>query len=203
MPNTTNNNWPTPADTDLVKNGADAIRDLGNAIDTTLGVYAQSGFVKLNTTSFSAVSSQSINDVFSATYDNYRIIITGSTSAGLELDMKLRVGGADASSSYFRGSYQVSSGGGSGVMYTGNSITTGMTIYKEISASGYISIAFDVYRPFTSNGTSITGLFQTSQSLYMAYFGGSHSTASSYTGFTLIPSSGTITGSVSVYGYNK
>ena len=39
MPNTTNNNWPTPADTDLVKNGADAIRDLGNAIDTTLGVY--------------------------------------------------------------------------------------------------------------------------------------------------------------------
>jgi hypothetical protein len=39
MPTTTNNGWPTPADTDLVKNGADAIRDLGNAIDTTLGVY--------------------------------------------------------------------------------------------------------------------------------------------------------------------
>jgi hypothetical protein len=34
MPNTTNFNFPTPADTDLVKDGALAIRDLGNSIDT-------------------------------------------------------------------------------------------------------------------------------------------------------------------------
>jgi hypothetical protein len=203
MPNTTNNNWPTPADTDLVKNGADAIRDLGNAIDTTLGVYAQSGFVKLNTTSFSAVSSQSINDVFSATYDIYRIVITGSTSAALDLDLKLRVSATDASTNYFRGCYQATSGGSSSLLYFGNSLTTGMTVYKEVSASSYFSTSFDVYRPFTSNGTAITGLFQSSQTLYSAFFGGAHSTASSYTGFTLIPSSGTITGSVSVYGYNK
>lgn len=36
MPNTTNFNWPTPADTDLVKDGAAAIRNLGNGIDTSL-----------------------------------------------------------------------------------------------------------------------------------------------------------------------
>ena len=35
MPNTTNFNWATPADTDLVKDGAAAIRTLGNSIDTT------------------------------------------------------------------------------------------------------------------------------------------------------------------------
>lgn len=34
MPNTTNFNFPTPADTDLVKDGAAAIRSLGNSIDT-------------------------------------------------------------------------------------------------------------------------------------------------------------------------
>jgi len=34
MPNTTNFNFPTPADTDLVKDGALAIRNLGNSIDT-------------------------------------------------------------------------------------------------------------------------------------------------------------------------
>ena len=28
--------WPLPDDTDLVKDGAEAIRDLGNAIDTTV-----------------------------------------------------------------------------------------------------------------------------------------------------------------------
>jgi len=36
MPNTTNFNWVTPADTDLVKDGAAAIRTLGNGIDTSL-----------------------------------------------------------------------------------------------------------------------------------------------------------------------
>jgi hypothetical protein len=35
MPNTTNFNWATPADTDLVKDGAAAIRTLGSSIDTS------------------------------------------------------------------------------------------------------------------------------------------------------------------------
>lgn len=36
MPTTTNFGWTTPADTDLVKDGASAIRTLGNNIDTSL-----------------------------------------------------------------------------------------------------------------------------------------------------------------------
>lgn len=36
MPTTTNYGWTTPADTDLVKDGASAIRTLGSSIDTTL-----------------------------------------------------------------------------------------------------------------------------------------------------------------------
>ena len=36
MPTTTNFGWTTPADTDLVKNGALAMRTLGNGIDTSL-----------------------------------------------------------------------------------------------------------------------------------------------------------------------
>ena len=36
MPTTTNYGWTTPADTDLVKDGAAAIRSLGTAIDTTV-----------------------------------------------------------------------------------------------------------------------------------------------------------------------
>lgn len=36
MPTTTNYGWTTPADTDLVKDGASAIRTLGSAIDSTL-----------------------------------------------------------------------------------------------------------------------------------------------------------------------
>lgn len=36
MPTTTNYGWTTPADTDLVKDGASAIRTLGNGVDTSL-----------------------------------------------------------------------------------------------------------------------------------------------------------------------
>jgi len=36
MANTTNYNWETPDDTDLVKDGAAAIRTLGSSVDTTL-----------------------------------------------------------------------------------------------------------------------------------------------------------------------
>ena len=36
MANTTNFGWETPDDTDLVKDGAAAIRTLGSAIDTTV-----------------------------------------------------------------------------------------------------------------------------------------------------------------------
>lgn len=36
MPTTTNFGWTTPADTDYVKDGANAIRTLGNGIDTSL-----------------------------------------------------------------------------------------------------------------------------------------------------------------------
>jgi hypothetical protein len=43
MGTTTNNGWPTPVATDLVKDGWEAIKDLGDAIDTTLGVYSPGG----------------------------------------------------------------------------------------------------------------------------------------------------------------
>jgi hypothetical protein len=36
MATTPNYSWPTPNDTDLVRNGAEAIRDLGDAIDATV-----------------------------------------------------------------------------------------------------------------------------------------------------------------------
>ncbi|NCX55763.1 MAG: hypothetical protein EBW87_00980 [Burkholderiaceae bacterium] len=44
MPTTTNNGWTTPADTDLVRNGAAAIRTAINGIDTTIGKVAFQSF---------------------------------------------------------------------------------------------------------------------------------------------------------------
>jgi hypothetical protein len=46
MPTTTNYGWTTPADTDLVKDGASAIRTLGTAIDTTVFNNASAAIAK-------------------------------------------------------------------------------------------------------------------------------------------------------------
>jgi hypothetical protein len=46
MPTTTNYGWTTPADTDLVKDGAAAIRTLGSSIDTTVFNNASAGILK-------------------------------------------------------------------------------------------------------------------------------------------------------------
>jgi hypothetical protein len=46
MPTTTNYGWTTPADTDLVKDGAAAIRTLGTAIDTTVFNNANAAIAK-------------------------------------------------------------------------------------------------------------------------------------------------------------
>jgi hypothetical protein len=62
MPTTTNYGWTTPADTDLVKDGASAIRTLGTAIDTTVFTNAGNAIQK------SIVDAK--GDIIAATADN-------------------------------------------------------------------------------------------------------------------------------------
>jgi hypothetical protein len=203
MPTTTNNGWPTPADTDLVKNGADAIRDLGQAIDTTLGVYSPStpGLVKINTTSFSAVSSQSVNDVFSTTYENY-FLLTRITdmSVGDNVLIRMRVGGSDDSTSnYSRLGLRITTTVDRVAQYAQTSYPIGETGTKK---GAFQTI---IYGPFLAALTQFNGLITNGfqNPMENGFNMGAHNVATSYTGFTLIPASGTMTGNVSVYGYSK
>ncbi len=59
-----------------------------------------SGLVLLNTTSFSAVSSQSVNDVFSATYENYFLLVR-TTASSDNINIRMRVSGSDDSTSNY------------------------------------------------------------------------------------------------------
>lgn len=201
MPTTTNNGWTIPADTDLVKDGAAAIRTLGNAIDSTLGVYssATSGLIKINTTSFSAVSSQSINDVFSSTYSHYAIIFNGSTSGGSSVWLRLRASGTDETGSNY--TYQGLRGATSTAdAFTGTS--TGFLMTSNAAASNQFFVA-TIFNPNVAANTYL--ISNTIQNVpATAQLGNYHTLSTAYTGFTLIPiTTGTITGTVSVYGYNK
>jgi hypothetical protein len=208
MGNTANNNWPYPESTDLVKDGATAIENLADAIDTTLGVFVPSspGLTLINTTSFSAVASQSVNDVFSATYENYKIIITISDlSVDGTTRFKLRVGGTDSSASYFS-AYNGIAVDAAGFSFTENNVTTGMVVTSgDGGVDNIYSYTGDLLKPFLAVSSLMSGVSTSSKSdgTFVGMAGAAaHQVATSFTGFSIIPQSGTITGKVAVYGYN-
>jgi len=196
--------WNIPDNTDLVKDGALAIRTLGNAIDTSMNTALgtkKAGMVLLNTTSFSGVSSQSINDVFNATYDNYKILINLSTvSSTGSLQMRLRVGGVDntGATSYQRSGYRSEPGG-----LTNSTSASTLWFLSQLTSGYSFKMPMEILDPFKTVGTIayLTSFDQASNYSYGLNM--THIDSTSYTGFTLIPSAGTITGNVSVYGYNK
>ena len=213
MPNTTNYSFPTPADTDLVKNGADAIRDLGDAVDTAMNTALgtkKAGMVLLNTTSFSGVASQSVNDVFSSTYDNYKICLdVASVSGALVVSMRLRSAGSDNSASKYgvAGIYYVLNTSTSGSGAVGGTNPRTDFYLGSLGASTSVAIDLEVYNPNKAQKTIMLeqcGTFSSNDTYVEGNnFVHQHNVASAFTGFTLLTSTNNMTGTVSVYGYNK
>ena len=199
--------WNIPDNTDLVKDGALAIRTLGNAIDTSMNTALgtkKAGIVLLNTTTFSAVSSQSISDVFSTTYDNYRILLYSTPTSNIGYGFNLRVSGADNTTANYRyGSHYVDGASGAGVRYSQVNATKADLCQAFADP---VCISLDIYNPFNSSlKTTWTGSYfmhRTASTFFeTGYTGGSFNATTSFTGFTI--SGGTQTGTISVYGYSK
>jgi hypothetical protein len=210
MPNTTNYSFPTPADTDLVKNGADAIRDLGDAVDTAMNTALgtkKAGMVLLNTTSFSAVASQSVNDVFSATYSYYKIHLNMKTSnsPSSTFTFRFRVSGADSSANSY--SSHAIGRRDSAITVTIDSDTATSCTLPAISSSRNNSYEFTIVNPQQAIETSFSGTGRTSPAsdstgVATWVFGGLFNATTSFTGFSIIAGAGNLTGSVSVFGVN-
>jgi hypothetical protein len=196
---TTNYGFDIPQSTDLVKDGATAIATLGQDIDTAMNTALgtkKAGMVLLNTTSFSAVTSQSVNTVFSSSYDNYRIIIK-TTASNDSVTFKLRVSGVDASTNY---QYQTLQANSTTISGARSSAQTSF----NIGAAGTNSLlTIELGSPAIAEQTTFvcnTAYNQTNNQVFLS--NGLHSTATAYDGFTFACISN-MTGSVSVYGYNK
>ena len=149
----------------------------------------------------SGVASQSINDVFSATYDNYRVIVTGLPSTGAQLQFRYRVAGSDNStaSSYVRQRLN-----GNNTTISGFRDTTTMFLLGFWNTTLVNTISMDIYNPFPATPTGLhADTLTSSDSAQFQINFGTHNQSTSYTGFTIFPDAGTITGLVQVFGYNK
>jgi hypothetical protein len=165
------------------------------------------GLTLISKTSFSAVSSQSLDNVFTSTYQNYRVMVNIDSVSGsnVQLSLRLRASGTDVTTNYrssriFLSAASTVTGGQdplgtdefliSGANATGQGTTVGaidLLYPQETKTSGYLTTAHNY-----------TGVISQTQLIM-----GQLNNTTSYDGFTLLITSGTITGSVSVYGYRN
>jgi hypothetical protein len=201
MATTTNYSWTTPDNTAYVKDGASAIRTLGSSVDTTLytalgGAYPGLRLVKKQTIG-SAVSSVNVTSAFSATYENYKIIVSGgvgSVGGGANLALKLGASAASYDQALFVVTYATAgTGAASGVDFTSFP-------YQGHANTNNINFTVDLTNPFLAKYTTANGSFISGGQAGFAT--GTHKVATSYTDFTITPASGTLTGgTIYVYGY--
>ena len=194
---TPNYGWPVPVATDFVKDGYEAIADLGDAIDATVFGLPAAGLSLINTTTFSAVASQSVNNVFTSSYANYRVLVDLVGSTDMDINCRLRTSGTDNSSATYntrRATFQST--------YTTASSTTATLFYFAVGrATNKSAVSFDFFKPQLATQTSALGQSYEPATL-LDLHGLTFTNTTQFDGFTLLPSTGTITGQIKVYGYS-
>lgn len=182
--------------------------ELGLSLITPTSITATGGSATISSTgavSFTSASAISLNGCFSSTYQNYRIILTlTAKSVTDELWMRLRSSGTDSTGTNYNlaGYYAGTPAVGNGSLST----QTKWTFYGVNSAAaGRNVFPIDIANPFLTQET--TGAASTaSQGTTGFYWQGLaflHDAGTSYDGFTFLPQTGTITGTIRVYGYRN
>lgn len=165
------------------------------------------GLTLIKTETFSASAAASVDNVFSATYNSYRIILNlTSVNTDIDINMRLRVSNADESGAVYRRQ----SIGGNGTSLTG---------FRQLNTTSWESIAFadsatantntsnniEIFNPFQSRSTNAftTRAYAPTGNIELINWCGGINNTTSYTGFTIIVGTGSVSGTISVLGYNK
>jgi len=147
------------------------------------------------------VGSVAVTDVFSATYEQYQISITNVQTSGVDAWLALQLGatttgyyGALNTGLYATGAYS-----GGAINNAANFLYCFAISNPATNLNGGSII---LSNPFAAKRTTINGFVtRLTTTGYAGVVGGYQDSDTSFTGFTLIPSTGTITsGNISVYG---
>ena len=158
----------------------------------------QPGLVHLHTETFSAVSAISINGCFSSGYQNYRIIINYTSTTDSDANLRLRASGSDASgaSNYI---YQIQRA----TSTTVNAATVTSSYWNiGVDGTNISNLSMDIFSPFESVRSGFLSHSSRGGGRFNV-MSGEHILSSSYDGFTVLDAIGTMTGSLSIYGYRN
>jgi hypothetical protein len=165
----------------------------------TVGPSTASGLTLISATTIgTTVSSVTVSSAFSATYDAYKIVLTGGLASGnVSLQFLL---GASTTTYYNTLLYAAFATGTPQGVGVNNSSSWD---YVGYGTADYLSLDLDLLDPFAAKYTKLIN------ASYVALNDGGtsngvHKTATSYTSFIVRPASGTITGgTIRVYGYSN
>jgi len=148
------------------------------------------------------VSSVTVSSAFSATYDNYKIVISGGV--GSTNGVILMTLGATSAGYYWGLQGADFSGSGSA---QGNGAANTSSWRAGGFATTTFSMSMDLMSPNLAKVTAFTSSYMqglTSTSGVMGILGGYLNDSTQYTAFTLTPNTGTLTGgTIRVYGYSN
>jgi hypothetical protein len=163
-------------------------------------VATQGGLVLISSTTFSAQSSVSFDNVFSSAYDNYKILINWENSGNSYGRLRFRVDGADNTTANYHW-FAMATGSGS-TAYDAERATAATSILCGYSYTSTSSTEFTVFSPFLSKVTQLVGQNTNKQAANAGTYSpiGHLNVTTSYTGFTFLPDAGTVTGTIKVYG---
>ena len=156
------------------------------------------GLVFLSATTIgTTVSSVTVTGAFSATYDNYLINVSGGAGTA-DTDLGLRLG--STATGYYSGSQRVNF---SGTPSNSNDSNAAAWLQAGRVSGNYLSMNCTLFSPNLVDQTTFSSSWtQASTGGQGANTNGFLNDTTQYTAFTLIPSTGTITGGIiRVYGY--
>jgi hypothetical protein len=165
------------------------------------------GLTLIATAGFSGASAVNINNCFTSTYTNYKIHLIENGSANVGIFWRLRASASDNTNNNY-------SWGLAGINYNNNAsylegINGALQSSFKLGATGgsnqNVWMA-DIFQPQATAVTSYVGIRISDASSPNGYgltTSGFSSVTTSYDGLTIYPSSGNITGTYWIYGYQK
>ena len=161
------------------------------------------GLVLIDSGTFTTASPVNIDTVFDSTYDDYRLVLSVTPSAAsVTVTMRLRASSTDATASNYTGERHVI-----GVNTVANENGTDRWQALLCDTATTSRMAYDIFAPALTEPTSFAGWGHTYYAGIGFYFGygatGHYTATTAFDGFSLLVSTGTITGRWAVYGYAK
>ncbi len=165
------------------------------------GSYSSVGVV-----TFSAVSAITINGVFTSAYKNYRLVLNIDTASvnNAGFYQQFTSGGtANTSADHFwAGTWATIAGAGPGAL-SGTGQTSWYLIELSNAGIEVLNHTQDILNPATTKSKSITGGGVTYSGNWRGVtYSGFKQTSTSFDGIKFTTTSGTVTGTIQIFGYN-